>query len=81
MLQVLDLWCQSLPHWYTVKDFMMDINQWYCEGYVDRDIWNHLQKYVKKDVLPVSISDITITSSNTVVTETSCLPSEEGKYL
>ena len=46
----------------------MDVNQWFGEGYVDRDIWNHLQKYIKADVLPVSVSDVIVTSGNTVVT-------------
>ena len=66
--QVLDSWYQSLPRFYTVKDFMLDVKQWFGEGYVDRDIWSHLQNYVKADVLPVSVSDVTVTSGNTVVT-------------
>ena len=81
MFQVLDLWYQSLPRWYTVKDFMMDVDQWYKESYVDRDIWSHLQKYVNKAALPVSVDEVTVTSGKTMVTETLCLLSKEGKYL
>ena len=79
--QVLDKWYQSLPRWYTVKDFMVDVNQWYQEGYVDRDIWGHLQKYVKADVLPVPVSDVTVTSGNTVVTATCSFSGREGTLI
>ena len=79
LFQVLDLWYQSLPRWYTVKDFTLDVNQWYQEGYVDRDIWSHLQNYVKSDVLPISFSQFTVTSGNTMVTGTSSQLTEEGK--
>ena len=65
-----------LPRWYTVKDFMVDVKQWYNEGYIDRDIWSHLQSYVKADVLPVS--DVTVTSGNTVVTATCSFSGREG---
>ena len=58
---------------------MLDVKQWYEESYVDRDIWSHLQSYVKADVLPVSVSDVTVTSGNTVVTGTSFQLSEESK--
>ena len=81
MFQVLDLWYQALPHWYTVKDFMLDVKQWFGEGYVDRDIWSHLQKYVKADVLPVSVSDVTVTSGNTVVTVTCSFSGNEGIFI
>ena len=76
---MLDLWYQSLPRWYTAKDLVLDVKQWYCEGYVDRDIWRHLQKYVKADVLPVSVRDVTGTSGNTVVTGALFQLTEEGK--
>ena len=59
---------------------MMDVNQWFGEGYVDRDIWNHLQNYVKADVLPVSVSDVTVTSGNTVVTATCSFSGNKGIY-
>ena len=58
---------------------MMDENLWYQEGYVDRDIWSHLQKYVQADVLPVPMSGVTVTSGNTVVTGALFQLSEEGK--
>ena len=78
---MLDLWYQSLPRWYTVKAFMVDVHQWYKEGYIDREVWNHLQKYVQKDVQPVSVSDVTVTSGNMVVTATCSFSSSEGIYL
>ena len=79
--QVLDLWYQSLPRDYFVKDFVLDVAQWHEEGYVDRDIWSHLQKYVKADVLSVSFSQLTVSSGNTMVTGTSYQLSEEGKAI
>ena len=77
--QVLDLWYQSLPRDYFVKDLVVELNQWHREGYVDRDIWNHLQKYLKSDVLSDSFSHLTVSSGNTVVTGTSFRLSEEGR--
>ena len=76
---MLDLWYQCLPRWYTVKDLTLDVKQWFGEGYVDRDIRSHLQSYIKANVLPVSVSDVTVTIGNTVVTGTSYQLSEEGK--
>ena len=77
--QVLDLWYQSLPRDYLVKDFVLDVNQWYSEGYVDRDIWSDLQNYVKADVLSGTFSQLTVSRGNTMVTGTSYQLSEEGK--
>ena len=57
---------------------MLNVNQWLGEGYVDKDIWSHLQKYVKADALPVSESDVIIASGNTVVTATCSFNSNEG---
>ena len=81
LFQVFDNWYQSLPRWYTVKDFMSDVNQWYSDGYVDRDIWTHLQKYVEADVLSVCFSQLTVASGKTMVTGTSYQLSEEGKII
>ena len=64
-----------------MKDFVLDVNQWHSEGYVDRDVWNHLQKYVKTDVLSVSFSQLTVSSGNTMVTGTSYQLNEEGKVI
>ena len=76
---MLDLWYQSLPRDYFVKDLVVELNQWHTEGYVDRDIWNHLQKYLKADVLTKAFSQLTVSSGNTMVTGTSYQLSEEGK--
>ena len=64
-----------------MKDFVLDVNQWHSEGYVDRDVWSHLQKYIKADVLSVSFSQHTVSSGNTMVTGTSYQLSEEGKAI
>ena len=80
MFQIMDLWFKFLPHWYTVKDFMMDVDQWHKEGYMDRGTWSHLQKYVKPDVLPVSVSDITITNGNRITNATCFSSGNEGNY-
>ena len=77
--QVLDLWYQSLPRDYFLKDFVLDVDQWYNEGYVDRDVWSHLQDYLEADVLSVSFSQLTVSSGNTMVTGTSYQLTEEGK--
>ena len=58
---------------------MLDVKQWFGEGYVDKNIWSHLQSYVKADVLPVS--DVTVTSGNTVVTATCSLSGNEGIFI
>ena len=76
---MLDLWYQSLPWDYFVKDLVLDVDEWYSEGYVDRDVWSHLQDYLEADVLSVSFSQLTVSSRNTMVTGTSYQLSEEGK--
>ena len=48
---------------------------------MDRDVWSHLQKYVKADVLSVSFSQLTVSSGNTMVTGTSYQLSDAGKAI
>lgn len=65
----------------TIKGFSQEniMKTRHEEGYVDRDIWSHLQNYVKADVLSGTFSQLTVSSGNTMVTGTSYQLSEEGK--
>ena len=60
---------------------MVDVDQWYQQGYLDKDIWSHLQSYVKADALHVSVSDVTVTSGNTVVTASCSFSGNKGTLM
>ena len=46
--QVLYEWYQSFPpdEDCTVNRFLEELQKWQKEGYVDRDVWSHLQEYI-----------------------------------
>ena len=48
----MDLWLQTLPLEFSVKNFVNEVKVWTSKGYLDVGVWKHLQNYVTPDVLP-----------------------------